>query len=88
MRPANPIHPGQMLREEFLAPAGFSQREFARRLGWTAAKLNELISGKRGLTTDSALDLADELNTSPELWLNLQMQFDLKRAESRRKRAS
>lgn len=88
MRPTNPIHPGQMLREEFLAPAGTSQRDFARRLGWTAAKLNELITGKRGVTADSALDLAAELKTSPELWLNLQMQFDLKRAESRRKRAS
>jgi addiction module HigA family antidote len=47
-----------------------------------------LIRGKRGVTADSALDLAAELGTSPELWLNLQMQFDLKRAETRRKRAS
>ena len=77
-----------MLREEFLAPAGLSQREFAKRLGWTAARLNELINGKRGVTADSALDLADALNTSPEVWLNLQMHNDLKRAEKRRKRAS
>ena len=88
MRPANPIHPGQMLKEEFLAPAGLSQRAFAKRLGWTVAKLNELINGKRGVTADSALDLAAELGTSPEVWLNLQMQFDLKRALSRRRRAS
>lgn len=88
MRPANPIHPGQMLREEFLDPAGVSQRAFAKRLGWTIAKLNELINGKRGITADSALDLADALGTSPELWLNLQMYFDLKRAEGRRRRAS
>jgi antitoxin HigA-1 len=85
MRPANPIHPGQMLREEFLAPAGISQRSFARRLGWTIARLNELINGKRGVTADSALDLAAELRTSPELWLNLQMQFDLNRAQQRRR---
>jgi addiction module HigA family antidote len=85
MRPPNPIHPGQMIREEFLEPAGLSQRELAQRLGWTVAKLNELINGKRGITADSALDLSDELNTSPELWLNLQNLFDLKRAESRRK---
>jgi addiction module HigA family antidote len=77
-----------MLRDEFLAPAGISQRAFAKRLGWTAAKLNELITGKRGLTADSALDLADELKTPPEIWLNLQMLFDLKRAEMRRKRVS
>ena len=77
-----------MLREEFLVPAGLSQREFAQKLGWTSAKLNELINGKRGVTADSALDLADALETSPEVWLNLQMQYDLKQAEDRRKRAS
>ena len=88
MRPPNPIHPGQMLQEEFLAPGNVSQRAFAKRLGWTVAQLNELINGKRGITADSALDLAAELGTSPELWLNLQMQFDLRRAEERRKRAS
>ena len=88
MRPPNPIHPGQMLKEEFLSPAGLSQRAFAKQLGWTGAKLNELINGKRGVTADSALDLAAQLGTSPEMWLNLQMQFDLKRAQTRRKRAS
>lgn len=88
MRPPNPIHPGRMLLEEFLVPAGLSQRKFAKRIGWTGAKLNELVNGKRGITADSALDLADELGTSPEVWLNLQMQFDLRRAETRRKRAS
>jgi addiction module HigA family antidote len=77
-----------MLLEGFLAPAGVSQRAFAKRIGWTVAKLNELINGKRGVTADSALDLADELGTSPEIWLNLQMQFDLRRAQVKRKRAS
>jgi addiction module HigA family antidote len=77
-----------MLLQEFLAPAGLSQRTFAKRLGWTVAKLNELINGKRGITADSALDLAAELDTSPEVWLNLQMQFDLRRAELRRRHAS
>jgi antitoxin HigA-1 len=88
MRPPNPIHPGEMLLEEFLLPVGMSQRALAKRLGWTVAKLNELIKGKRGVTAESALDLAEELGTSAELWLNLQMQFDLRRAENRRKRAS
>jgi antitoxin HigA-1 len=88
MRPPNPIHPGRMLMEEFLAPAGISQRAFAKRLGWTTAKLNEVINGKRGLSADAALDLARALGTGPEVWLNLQMYYDLKRAESRRKRAS
>lgn len=88
MRPPNPIHPGVMLREEFLAPGRVSQRDFARRLGWTAAKLNELINGKRGVTAETALDLAAALRTSPELWLNLQMYYDLRRAQAKRKRAS
>ena len=88
MRPNNPIPPGEMLLKEFLQPAKISQRSFARRLGWTVAKLNELIRGKRGITADSALDLASALKTSPELWLNLQMHLDLHRAEARRKKAS
>ena len=65
-----------------------SQRAFAKLLGWTVAKLNELINGKRGVTADSALDLSATLRTSPELWMNLQMHFDLRRAELRRKKAS
>jgi addiction module HigA family antidote len=77
-----------MLLEEFLFPAKISQRAFASKIGWTVAKLNELINGKRGVTADSALDLAGALHTSPELWLNLQMYFDLHRAEQRRKKAS
>jgi antitoxin HigA-1 len=62
-----------------------SQREFAEKLGWTTAKLNELVKAKRGVTADTALDLAKALGTSPELWMNLQMMWDLRRAELRRK---
>jgi antitoxin HigA-1 len=87
MRPKNPIHPGEMLLEEFLKPKGLSQRTFAHKLGWTTAKLNELIKGKRGVTADTALDLSGALKTSPEIWLNLQMYYDLAEAEDRRKRA-
>lgn len=85
MKPRKPIHPGAMLLEEFLQPKGMSQREFAEKLRWTTAKLNELVKGKRGVTADSALDLAEALGTSPELWMNLQMMWDLRRAEARRK---
>jgi addiction module HigA family antidote len=88
MRAPNPIHPGEILREEFLVPAGTSQRALAARLGWTVARLNELINGKRGVTADAALDLAAELGTSPEVWLDLQMRWDLKRAEAKRKKRS
>ena len=87
MRPPNPIHPGEMLLKEFLKPKNVSQRAFAKKLGWTTAKLNELIKGKRGITADSALDLSTALKTTPELWMNLQMYFDLAQAEDRRKRA-
>jgi addiction module HigA family antidote len=77
-----------MLFEEFIAPAGLKQRALAKKLGWTVAKLNELINGKYGITADSALDLSTEFGTSPQVWLSLQMYFDLRRAELRRKRAS
>jgi addiction module HigA family antidote len=85
MKPRKPIHPGEMLLEEFLRPKGVSQREFAAKLGWTTAKLNELVKAKRGVTADTALDLAKALGTSPELWMNLQMMWDLRKAELRRK---
>jgi antitoxin HigA-1 len=85
MRPKNPIHPGEVLLEEFLKPMNVSQREFAAKIDWTPAKLNELVTGKRGITADSALDLSDALKTSAELWMNLQVQWDLHRAEKQRK---
>jgi antitoxin HigA-1 len=85
VRPKNPIHPGEMLREEFLLPKGISQRAFAAELGWTAAKLNELVTGKRGITADTALDLAEALGTSAELWMNLQVSWDLNKAEQKRR---
>jgi addiction module HigA family antidote len=85
MKPRHPIHPGEILLAEFLSPAGMSQRQFAAKLGWTAAKLNELVKGKRGVTAESALDLAMALGTSLELWMNLQMIWDLRRPQIRRK---
>ncbi|MFO0333487.1 MAG: HigA family addiction module antitoxin [Pseudomonadota bacterium] len=76
-----------MLLEEFLQPAGISQAEFARRVGWTKARLNELIKGRRGITADAALDLAEALGTSARLWMNLQSTYDLEVAERRRNAA-
>jgi addiction module HigA family antidote len=83
-QPKNPFHPGEILLEEFLEPKGMTQAEFARQLNWTKARLNELIRGKRGITAESALDLADALGTSPKLWMNLQATYDLDRAISAR----
>lgn len=72
-----PTHPGEMLKKEFLDPIGLSQKDFAEHLGWTYARLNEIVNGKRGGTANSALSLADALKTTPEFWLNLQLQHDL-----------
>jgi addiction module HigA family antidote len=83
-QPMNPFHPGEILLEEFLIPAKVTQTAFAKRVGWTRARLNELIKGKRGITADAALDLAGALGTSPRLWMNLQATFDLATAQKRR----
>ena len=64
---------------------GTSQRQFAAKLGWTTARLNELVKAKRRVTANTALDLAKALGTSPEVWMNLQMAWDLRRAEARRR---
>ena len=83
-QPANPFHPGEILFEEFLQPAGITQTAFSGQLGWTRARLNELIKGKSGITAESALDLAEVLGTSPKLWMNLQATWDLDQAMKRR----
>lgn len=79
MLPKNraPTHPGEMLKKEFLMPLDITQSQFAEHLGWTYARLNEIINGKRGVSVSSALSLSEALNTSPEFWLNLQYQYDL-----------
>lgn len=79
-QPKNPFHPGEILLEEFLEPMEITQAAFAEKLGWTKAKLNELIKGKRGITADTALDLAEALKTSPKIWMNLQATWDLNEA--------
>ena len=84
-QPKNPFHPGEMLLEEFLEPMGMSQAAFAQKIGWSRARLNEVIRGKRGITADAALDLADTLGTSPKLWLNLQTTYDLAKAVAARR---
>jgi antitoxin HigA-1 len=83
--PPNPFHPGEILLEEFLIPGKISQRSFAKKLRWATAKLNELIRGKRGVTANTALDLAKALGTSPKIWMNLQATYDLAQAIKNRK---
>ena len=86
-QPRNPFHPGEILLEDFLIPAGATQASFAKKLGWTTSRLNELIRGKRGVTAEAALDLAKALGTSAKLWMNLQATYDLDRALKRRRAA-
>ena len=72
-----PTHPGEMLLEEFLKPLKISQKEFAKCLGWTYARLNEIVNMRRGVSVDSALAFSDVFNMEPEFWLNLQRDWDL-----------
>lgn len=72
-----PTHPGEILLEEFLEPLGLTQVAFAAHLGVPTQRINEIVRGKRGVTPDTAWLLAQALGTTPEFWLNLQMQHDL-----------
>jgi antitoxin HigA-1 len=74
-----PVHPGEVLVEEFLKPLGLSQEQFAQHLdgSWTQPKLSEIVNKKRRITEAIALDFADALGTSAEFWLNLQTKYDL-----------
>ena len=67
-----------------MSPLESARLQIAREIGWTKAKLNELIRGKRGITADSALDLSEALGTSAKLWMNLQSTYDLERAAAKR----
>ena len=76
-----PPHPGETLKEEYLAPLGMSVNSLARELGVGAARLNEIVLGRRGVSADTALRLARYFGTTPELWLNLQAFYDLRMAQ-------
>ncbi|GLQ27216.1 HigA family addiction module antitoxin [Sulfitobacter pacificus] len=76
----DPIHPGEILSEEFLAPHGLSATAFAKRLGVPANRITRIIAGTSSVTADTALLLAAAFDVSPEFWLNLQTTYDLDRA--------
>lgn len=81
----SPTHPGQMLLSEFLEPMLISQKDFADHLGWTYARLNEIVNGRRGVSAESALAFADAFQMEPEFWLNLQRDWDLWQAKQQHK---
>lgn len=72
-----PIHPGEVLRLEFMEPLQLSQNRLARDLGVPPRRINEIVLGKRRITADTALRLARHFGMSPEFWLGLQMDYDL-----------
>jgi antitoxin HigA-1 len=76
-----PVHPGEVLLEEFLKPMNLSQNQMALSLRVPARRINEIIHGRRRITADTALRLACYFNMSPRFWLGLQMDYDLDRAE-------
>ena len=72
-----PIHPGEILREEFMKPLNLSANALAQRLGVTTARVNEIANERRGITADTALRLARCFSTTPEFWMNLQQRYEL-----------
>ena len=77
----NPIHPGEILREEFLEPMGISQYRLAKDISVPPRRINEIVHGKRSITADTALRFGRFFNMSPQFWLNLQTRFDLEVTE-------
>jgi len=76
-REIEPIHPGEILLEEFLRPMGISQYRLAKDTNVDPRRINEIVLGKRGITADTALRLSRFFGTSERFWLNLQARFDL-----------
>ena len=77
-----PIHPGEILREEYLAPLGISAHALAMALRVPAPRINDIVRERRAVTPDTALRLARYFDTTAQFWLNLQSAFDLKLAEN------
>ena len=72
-----PVHPGEILLEEFLKPMGLTQRELAEAIQVPYQRVNEIVNGRRGITPSTALRLARYFGTTPDFWLNLQKRVDL-----------
>ena len=79
MLPKNrrPIHPGEIIRFEYLEPLNLTQQKLADAIGVTRVRINEIILGKRSVTPDTAFRLAKFFNTTPDFWINLQMNVDM-----------
>ena len=72
-----PIHPGEILQEEFLLPMGVSQYRLAKDIGVSARRINEIVHGKRAISADTALRLSRYFGTTERFWINLQGRYDI-----------
>jgi antitoxin HigA-1 len=79
-----PTHPGEILLEEFLKPLGVTQVAFAEHIGVPLQRVNEITRGRRGVTAETAWLLSRALGTTPQMWLNLQANYDLARSKPRK----
>jgi antitoxin HigA-1 len=79
--PHKPVHPGRILRQEFLEPTGISQYKLAQATGLSQMAISNIVNGKRGITAETALRLEAALGVSAETWMNLQMLYELEIAE-------
>jgi antitoxin HigA-1 len=77
MKKIPPIHPGEILKKEFLTPLGISQYKIAKDISVPPIRISEIINGKRSVTADTAIRLSMYFGTTPEFWLNLQTHYDL-----------
>jgi addiction module HigA family antidote len=77
-----PVHPGEILREDYLVELGMSANALAKALNVPAPRINEIVRERRGVSADTALRLARYFDTTPQFWLNLQTAYDLRVAES------
>jgi len=76
-----PVHPGEILREDFLVPLGMSANALSKALNVPAPRVNDIVRERRGVSADTALRLGCYFDTSPQFWLNLQAMYDLRVAE-------
>jgi addiction module HigA family antidote len=79
-----PIHPGEILREEFLSPLGMSANELALALRVPATRINDIVNERRGISADTALRLSRYFGTTPKFWTNMQASWELEVAEDQR----
>lgn len=84
----NPPHPGEILKEDYLVPLGLTVTKTASALGVSRKNLSEVINGHTGISPEMALRLSQSFNTTPEFWLNLQVQYDLWQANEKLRSAS